>query len=797
MYLSNELISQFAKLSKSEDKQPRETTVYGTTVKFNNKMYVQIDGAETLTPVVSTSELKAAERVTVLLKNHTATVTGNITTPAASTDTTNGIIGDMDAISAKIGNFELVIADKVTTGQLEAALAVIDKALIGKAEIGELEAIKATIKDLDVEQLKADLAEIDKAVINKAEIGELNAAVAKLDTLVSRVANIQTLIGGNLTMDNIQSLVLTSAKVTVDNAFIKDAMIDRVSASKLYAGTINTNNVNLSSEDGSMTLIGSLQQFKDDTGNVRIQIGKDATGDFTFALYGADGKGQLINQNGITASGISDGIIVDGMISDNANISGGKLDINSVITEINGSESTIKGSKIYLDNKNQTLEVAFNKLSTKVDLIEGVDGDIGTVIEQVSSNTTNLEVAQGKIEGLISNTTITKENGEVIQLKDQYLSTKATVDGLTTKVNSLEKTQEDVNSKFSEVEQTLDKVETTVSSTEAKLNNLNIGSLNYILKSDILMEYSGNNTETYYQTIDDLDVHETFGDNATGKEIMLSADIEATGCEAITSDITSSQEKRFGCNVKVTYTDDTYKYYGLWFKPNSDMIYDDMKGRVYNKITLPEDKEVKSAVVRVGIYGIKTGTVKITNLMLNVGNVENDWSANPNDIADKIDDASKMIDENGQIVYIRDRLTQTTTTVDGIKNTVSSLEANFDEDGSVGVLKKQVTEFQQLADRFDMDFWTKIEDADEGVKQLHDYITFNSDGITIGQEHYPIKLQLTKDRIKFINTDGAQLAYFSEGKLYVDNAEILSTIKIANYGFLPTAGGSLTIAAIK
>ncbi len=164
---------------------------------------------------------------------------------------------------------------------------------------------------------------------------------------------------------------------------------------------------------------------------------------------------------------------------------------------------------------------------------------------------------------------------------------------------------------------------------------------------------------------------------------------------------------------------------------------------------------------------------------------------------DEIDDASTMIDNSGQLVYIKDKLTQTSTTVEGITNTVSSLESYFDEDGVVTKMNEQVSQLQQTAGRFDMDFWQKFDDSYEGVQQLHDYITFNSDGITIGQENYPVKLMLTKDRIKFIGTEGQQLAYFSDGKLYVNDAEIISTIKIANYGLLPTAGGSLTIAAIK
>lgn len=46
------------------------------------------------------------------------------------------------------------------------------------------------------------------------------------------MAEIQTLIGGHLTMDNIQSLNLTASKVTIADALIKDAMIDTVSANK-------------------------------------------------------------------------------------------------------------------------------------------------------------------------------------------------------------------------------------------------------------------------------------------------------------------------------------------------------------------------------------------------------------------------------------------------------------------------------------------------------------------------------------------------------------------------------------
>jgi hypothetical protein len=467
MELSNNLVSQFAKLNNTNKDNSGEL-VYGTTVMQGSKLFVNIDGSDTITPVVTMSDVKPGERVTVMIKDHSATIIGNITNPSAGTEEMGKVLDEYDTIIAKIGNFELIVADKVTTEQLEAELAIINEALIGKATIGELEAVKATIKDLDVSKLEADLAIIEKAIIEKADIKDLDALHADISILESDVARIDTLVGGQLTMDNIQSLILTSSKVTVDNAFIKDAMIDRVSASKLTAGMINTSLINIGSEDGSMSINGSLQQFKDANGNVRIQIGKDNNGDFTFALYGEDGIGQLINQNGITASAIEDGLIVNEMVAENAAITGNKLDINSVVEEINDSSTTIKSSKIIFDDLGQTLDVAFNTLESKIE--EG--GVPDEVLEQITTNTTNIGVAQGQINTLISNTTITKDNGETVSMKDDYSSFKQTVDGMSSKIGSLETTVDGATSKMSTIEQSLDSFEIRINDTETTTDTI-------------------------------------------------------------------------------------------------------------------------------------------------------------------------------------------------------------------------------------------------------------------------------------------------------------------------------------
>ena len=455
MSISNDLVKQFVQITKDNSPVKTESTVYGTTVEYEGQMYVQIDGSDLITPVETTTELKSGERVTVMIKDHNATVTGNLTNPAAGKNTVANIQGNLTDIGTQITEFEVVIADKVSTKDFEANNAAINNLLVGKADINELNAVSATVRNLEAENaniqtliaekanitdLTAANAKIDDLYASKADITELNAATADINDLNANLGKISTLIGGDANIDNVQSIILTSDNTTIDNALIKNAMIDTISADKITSGTVNTNKVNIVSEDGGIVIAGSTQQFKDETGTVRVQIGKDAQGNFTFCLFSQNGTGVLLDETGIKAGAVPDGLIVNDMVADNANISGTKLDISSVITQINGNSTSINSSVIKFDDTGQSLLVAFNSLKETVSSIEEltINGDLAGVMEQVKTNTTKLEVVQGSIETLVANTTITKENGQVVQLKDDYSSTKQTVNEISTKIGTLE-----------------------------------------------------------------------------------------------------------------------------------------------------------------------------------------------------------------------------------------------------------------------------------------------------------------------------------------------------------------------
>ena len=425
------------------------------TVELLEAKYAEIDDLyvknaeidELLADKVTTEQLNAKYAdIEDLVAENIETTTAQIGTLEAGLITANELI-------AKKANIEDLTATNLNVSNIQTDLITTKNLVANKANISDLNAANANIGTL-----QADVARINELSANHATITQLEAVEADVEILNSTVGDIDTLINGNLTSDNIKAFNLTAGKVTVDDAFIKDAMIDSVTASKLTAGTIDTNNITIKSTDGSMIMTGSIQQFKDENGKVRIQIGKDTGGNFTFILYNENGTGVLIDESGIKSSdAIADGLIVDSKVSNKANISGSKLDIASVITEVNNDNSTtIKSNKIYLDEQGQSLEVAFNSLKTQVETIQDVtiDGDLSSVIEQVQSNTTQIQANKEGISTLVAQDTIINE-------------TISNLDGEITEVNNT------LTGKYTSLEQNLNGFKTTVADTYAKQSTVN------------------------------------------------------------------------------------------------------------------------------------------------------------------------------------------------------------------------------------------------------------------------------------------------------------------------------------
>ena len=243
----------------------------------------------------------------------------------ASIDDLNVVSANIDTINGNLANLKKVIATKVDADYVQAEIVKANKVITN-----EIDSINATIKNLDakyatIEQLNVAKANLEDLIAKKATIEDLNAAKASIGVLDGQLANINSILAGNVGTGLLQTIHLTASNVVMDDAIIKSANIKDLDVSKLNAGAISTNKFTIKSDDGGIQIVGSTQQFTDKNGKVRLQVGKDAKGNFNFIVFGEDGSTAIYDQNGITKKAVPDGLIVDQMVSDNAGIQASKV----------------------------------------------------------------------------------------------------------------------------------------------------------------------------------------------------------------------------------------------------------------------------------------------------------------------------------------------------------------------------------------------------------------------------------------------------------------------------------------
>ena len=112
MDLNSILVSEFAKITNDNKETVNEgATVYGTYRVDGDGAYVQIDGSDTRTPIATTASAKSGDRVTVLIKNHRAIITGNMTDPSASSETVRTLDLGLGGLNDTVRNLTNSVSD--------------------------------------------------------------------------------------------------------------------------------------------------------------------------------------------------------------------------------------------------------------------------------------------------------------------------------------------------------------------------------------------------------------------------------------------------------------------------------------------------------------------------------------------------------------------------------------------------------------------------------------------------------------------------------------------------------------
>lgn len=446
MALSHELISQFAKIVKYDKKQSAESTVYGTVVTDGNgNKYVKLDGSDQLTPLTdnerpsadsTTASVNDGERVSVLIKNHTATITGNVSSPSVRSED----FKNLDDQVTDIKKFDIVIAERVQANE-----GYIKKLQTDKADVGDLTAANAKITELETK--KASVEELNAA---KAEITDLKAT--KLDTEVANAtyATIKNLDATNANLENLDATYgqfqeLATNKFTAIDADIKKLDTEKLSATTADAkyATIDFSNIGMAAIQKLFTDSGIIGDLVVSEGHITGKlVGVTIIGDLIeggtvkadkLVVLGEDGLYYKLNTNGVTTTAeqteynslngsvitaksiTAEKVKVDDLVAFDATIGGFNITNNSIYSGAKESvTNTTRG--IYLDKNGQ---ISFGDADNYIRYYKASDG---TYKLEISAD--SISIKSG-------------ESGESTSLDSAIEDIKSDVDSLRNEITTL------------------------------------------------------------------------------------------------------------------------------------------------------------------------------------------------------------------------------------------------------------------------------------------------------------------------------------------------------------------------
>ena len=471
MELPKKLINEFAKITNDTEKPENDTTVYGVISKNGDSTYVQLDGSDLLTPVSTTTDTQDGDRVTVLIKNHTAIVTGNMTSPAARTDD----VKDMDKkftdentlITGKIvaaeGDIANLKTDKLSANEakityativnLNAAEAKIDKlaaidfdakyanidfANVGEAAMEHLYSKSGLIENVTISDgtitgnlvgvtIKGDLIEGNTVVADKLVIKGTDGLYYKLNTDGMKIEAQQTDYN-SLNGSIITAKSITATKISVDDLVAFDATIGgfNITSDALYSGVKesinNTTRGIYLGKDGQLAIGDSnnfLKYYKTTSGAYKLELslgGDDITTSVNDAINAANDAANTANDAANTANDALDtanGAL--GAVGDAAKTATNFLSYDSS----NGLQVGNKSGGYWNGYRTQIMSNKFNILDSSGNEV----ASYGSNLIELGKNSTNSEVSFCNNKGTVSY--ISDRYGNGLEFSSDRLSLKS------------------------------------------------------------------------------------------------------------------------------------------------------------------------------------------------------------------------------------------------------------------------------------------------------------------------------------------------------------------------------------
>ena len=662
---------------------------------------------------ISTDKLQANSISTDKLQANSIT-SNKIQAKSIKAEHLQSNIIDSDKIFADAITSDKIQAGAITTDKLDANVVNTNHLIANSVTADKIKSNNITTEHLQAGSVVADKIGAESVTADKIQAGAIDSIHIKSESIDS--GHIKADV---ITTEHLQAGSITSGSGIIANGAIGDAQISSLTAGKITSGTIDTSKVTVSGANSNLKISGNRLQVFNGTGSSqveRVSIG-DVNGNgsvYGLRVRGADGKTILLDENGVKSEGITDGSITNSKISDSAQIDGEKLNINSVVNQINKDGTTsIKGVKVLVNNTN--LETSLSNITTKqtehtnkitqhessikanqdaiklkVDT-QTYSTDKSNMTTQMNKNTSAISVLEKEIELKVEQSDINTAINTVTNTIDTKINTakseiKATTDSITQRVQSTETTTKTL--------------QTNLSNTTSKIDNLKVGSNNLVTNSRFHSDYNtwtcSSKSTTSFTTEDGKSCckvnHTALKMSTIFSQPILSKVIPGetytmSGWVKTENIVKGSTNFLLGFYADGKYNNNgTDTWFGAepssrWFPINTG---EGEWEHFYFTFTFPKDKGKLATIFTVYLYFRDfTGQVYFRDVKLELGNKATDWTPAPEDFQTQIDsNKSEISTTKSKVATVETNLSGITSKVSSVETKTSTLEGKVTEQES-------------------------------------------------------------------------------------------------------------------
>ncbi len=160
------------------------------------------------------------------------------------------------------------------------------------------------------------------------------------------------------------------------------------------------------------------------------------------------------------------------------------------------------------------------------------------------------------------------------------------------------------------------------------------------------------------------------------------------------------------------------------------------------------------------------------------------------------------VNDASEIVYNLEQNLESSIVKSAEDITAQVAERYYLKDETDALVSEVSTTIGHTKESFDIQFTQFSADiaavaagTDAEFEEIRKYIRFVDGMILLGEVGNELELQISNDRISFLQ-DGAEVAYFSNRRMYITDAQVNHSLQIGNFAFMPRANGNISFKKI-